>query len=140
MKKELKKAMIKAVRSMYKSLPVLFGILLLISLANVIIPKTVYSSVFGGNPFFDPFIGSFFGSILAGNPITSYIIGGELLEQGISLLAVTSFLVAWVTVGFVQLPAESVILGKRFAIVRNITSFLLAIVVAAITVSIWGLL
>jgi hypothetical protein len=68
----------------------------------------------------------------------SYIIGGELLKQGISLIAVTAFIVAWVTVGFIQLPAESMILGKKFAFVRNILSFIFAIIVALITVVILG--
>ena len=86
------------------------------------------------------FIGSFIGSISAGNPITSYIFGGELLSQGISLLAVTAFIVAWVTVGFIQLPAESIILGRKFAILRNLSAFVLAIVVAVITVLILGVI
>jgi len=49
-------------------------------------------------------------------------------------LAVTAFLVAWVTVGLVQLPAEVMMLGKKFAIIRNITAFIFAIIVAIITI------
>ena len=71
--------------------------------------------------------------------MTSYVLGGELFKQGVSLVAVTAFLVAWVTVGLVQLPAESMILGKRFAITRNITAFILSIIVAIITVSVVSL-
>ena len=137
---ELKQALVKSARAIYKSLPILLGVILLISLANAVIPKTVYASFFRGNPIFDSFIGSAIGSILAGTPITSYIIGGELLNQGISLLAVTAFLVAWVTVGLVQLPAESMLLGKKFAIIRNITAFVFAIIVAIITIAILGVL
>ena len=139
-KKELNQAIVKSARAMYNSVPILLGIILLISLANAIMPKTVYASFFRGNAFFDSFIGSAIGSILAGTPITSYIISGELLNQGISLLAVTAFLVAWVTVGIVQLPAEAALLGKRFAIIRNITAFIFAMVVAIITTIILGVL
>ena len=131
--KKLKEALIKSAKSLYQTLPILIGAILLVSLANALIPKTFYSTVFRNNIFLDPFIGSAIGSILAGSPITSYIIGGELLKQGISLVAVTAFLVAWVTVGMVQLPAESVMLGKKFAVVRNITAFLFSIIVAIIT-------
>ena len=80
------------------------------------------------------------GSILAGNPITSYIIGGELLAQGISMTAVTAFLVAWVTVGMVQLPAESILLGKRFAVTRNIAAFVFSVIVAILTTVVVGAL
>jgi len=138
--KKLKEALIKSAKSLYQTLPILIGAILLVSLANALIPKTFYSTMFRNNLFLDPFIGSAIGSILAGSPITSYIIGGELLKQGISLVAVTAFLVAWVTVGMVQLPAESVMLGKKFAVVRNITAFLFSIIVAIITTIIVGVL
>ncbi|MBN2421926.1 hypothetical protein JXB41_01755 [Candidatus Woesearchaeota archaeon] len=117
-------------------LPVIAGVILLIGLVNTLIPKSFYTELFRGNFFLDPLIGSVMGSILAGSPITSYVLGGELLNQGVTLIAVTAFIVSWVTVGFVQLPAESMILGKKFAITRNVLSFVFAIVVAIITVGI----
>jgi len=140
MNPKLKQAVVKAGKALYKSLPVLLSVILLISLINTLVPKSFYTTVFQKNIFLDSFIGSALGSILAGNPVTSYILGGELLNQGISLIAVTAFLVAWVTVGLVQLPAESLLLGKKFAILRNILSFVFAIFVAIITVLIIGVL
>jgi len=120
------------------SMPILFGILLLISLANTLIPKEFYSSLFTKNAIIDSFIGALFGSIAAGNPITSYIIGGELLKQGISIIAITAFIVSWVTVGIIQFPAESFMLGKRFAVARNIVSFVTAIIIAIATAATLG--
>ncbi|KYK24433.1 hypothetical protein AYK26_06705 [Euryarchaeota archaeon SM23-78] len=140
MDKKLKHAIKKSAKAMYKALPILLGVILLISLANTLIPKSIYSSLFSKNIFLDSIIGSALGSILAGNPITSYILGGEFLNQGISLVAVTAFIVAWVTVGIVQLPAEIMLLGKKFAITRNITAFVFSTIVAIITVVIVGLI
>ncbi|MBN2459250.1 hypothetical protein JXB28_03110 [Candidatus Woesearchaeota archaeon] len=140
MDKKLKQAIAKSAKAMYHALPVLIGVLLLLSLASALIPKSIYSSLFSKNIFLDSIIGSGLGSILAGNPITSYIIGGEFLKQGISLAAVTAFIVAWVTVGLVHLPAEIMLLGKKFAITRNLTAFVLTVIVALITASIVGLL
>ncbi|MBW2982170.1 hypothetical protein KY343_04795 [Candidatus Woesearchaeota archaeon] len=139
-KATLEQTAFKAAKSLYSMFPIILGIILLISLVNVIIPKTFYSSVFKGNILTDSFIGSFIGSISAGSPATSYIIGGELLKQGISLIAVTAFLVAWVTVGLVQFPAESMLLGKKFAVIRNIIAFIFSMIVAVITVLILGVL
>ena len=99
-----------------------------------IIPKDFYRNVFTGNIILDPILGSIFGSIAAGNPVTSYVIGGELLEQGVSLLAVTGFIIAWVTVGIVQLPAEAYLLGTRFAVFRNLISFVFSILIAILMV------
>ena len=103
-------------------------------LAITAIPKEFYAAVFSGNKFLDPLIGAVLGSVLGGNPITSYILGGELLKQGVSLLAVIAFLLTWVTVGVIQLPAESLMLGRKFAIIRNSVSFLTAIVMAVLVV------
>jgi len=61
-----------------------------------------------------------------------------MLSQGVGLIAVTAFIVSWVTVGIIQLPAESAILGKRFALLRNLTAFVFSIIVAIITVLILG--
>ncbi len=125
----------KALTSFSKALPMLIGVVLLLGLFRTFVSKETISSVFTGDVMSDTLIGALIGSVSAGNPILSYIIGGELLNEHVSLFAVTSFIVAWVTVGMVQLPAEAAILGKRFAIVRNILSFILAILVSMATVA-----
>lgn len=130
----IKQSFIKTLNSFRQVLPIIFGVIMLVSLSIVVIPKSFYASIFTGNKITDPLFGAIFGSIAAGNPITSYIIGGELLGQGVSLIAVTAFILAWVTVGVVQFPAESLMLGKRFAITRNIISFITALIVAVLTI------
>ena len=120
----------KTVSSFLQIIPVLLGILLLLSLVNAAVPPEAYAGLFTGNPLVDPFIGALFGSVAGGNPITSYIIGGELVAIDISITAVTAFILSWVTVGLITLPAEMEILGKRFAIARNLISFVFSIVIA----------
>lgn len=139
-KNQLKQAGIKTYNNFKQFLPILLGIILLIALMQTALPKNFWSNIFIGNNFLDPLIGAIFGSIAAGNPLTSYIIGGELLDVGVSLVAVTAFLLAWVTVGVIQLPAESLMLGKKFAIIRNIVSFFSAIVIAVLVVFTIGIL
>ena len=106
----------------------------MVSLISTAIPKEFIFSIFKNNFILDPIFGSFFGSIFAGNPVVSYIFAGELLKQGISLIAITAFIVSWVTVGIIQIPAESAILGKKFTILRNLSAFIFAIFVAIITI------
>ena len=137
--KNFKESFWKAGRSLFFNLPIILGILILIGLFRELINFEIYSKLFS-NSFLDSFIGASLGSILAGNPVSSYILGGELLSQGVSLIAVTAFLVSWVTVGIVQLPAESLMLGKKYAITRNIVAFLSSILVAIITVGVISLL
>ncbi|MEA2074358.1 MAG: permease [Euryarchaeota archaeon] len=124
-----------AIKSFGTTLPMLLGVILLLGLFSVFVTSEMISSVFTGELLRDTVIGSLIGSISAGNSIVSYIIGGELLKEQVSLFAVTAFIVAWVTVGVLQFPAEATILGKRFAIARNILGFILAIVVSIATVT-----
>lgn len=140
MKSRAVEAINKAAKGIWSAVPIITGVILLVGLLMSAVPKEFYSAVFTKNPLFDSIIGSAIGSVLAGTPITSYIIGGELLAQGVSLIAITAFIVAWVTVGVVQFPAEAFLLGRRFAITRNIISFVFAIVVAIVTVAILGVL
>jgi len=128
----------KTLMSFKQTMPMLIGVMLLTSLALTAIPGELFQLIFTGNIIIDPLIGALMGSISAGNPINSYIIGGELLYAGVSLIAVSAFIIAWVTVGIIQLPAESMMLGRRFAIVRNTLSFLTAIIISIILVLILG--
>ena len=125
----------RAFKSLGSALPMLLGVVLLLGLFLTCVPKQFIASVFTGELFRDTVIGSAVGSISAGNPITSYIIGGELMKGGVSLFAITAFIVTWVTVGIVQFPAEAAFLGRRFAFIRNALGFILAILVSIATVT-----
>lgn len=113
---------------------VLLSVILLISFIINAIPKDFYSRIFTQNKIIDSFIGALIGSISAGNPINSYVIGGELMNQGVGLIAITAFILSWVTVGVIQLPAESLMLGKKYALYRNGISFISAIIISILTV------
>jgi predicted Fe-Mo cluster-binding NifX family protein len=139
-----KTTLLEALRSSYNQfmnlLPIMLGVVLLIGLFNIFLSREFVPLMFSGSKVQDTLLGACMGSILAGNPINGYIIGGELLEQGVSLFAVTALLVAWVTVGLIQLPAEIAALGRGFALVRNAVSFLLSIITAIVTVTILDLI
>jgi len=115
-------------------LPIFVGVVLLVGLFTACISKEFLSSIFSGNTLLDTLIGTGLGSILAGNPINSYVIGGQLLEQEVSLFAVTAIISAWVTIGMVQLPAEMAALGKKFALIRNALSFAMCVAISFLTV------
>ena len=133
-KKDIVISFFDAFKSFGTTFPILLSVILLLGLLRTFLSNQVLSAVFTGELLRDTIIGSLIGSISAGNAVTSYIIGGELIKQNISLIAITSFMVAWVTVGVIQFPAEATILGRRFACVRNITGFILSILISIATV------
>jgi len=122
------------VKQFFSLLPMMIAVVLLIGLFTAFVSGEALASIFSGNDWLDTLWGACFGSILAGNPISSYIIGGELMEQGISMFAITALIVSWVTVGLVQLPAEITALGRKYALLRNFICFVFAIPVAMLTV------
>ena len=108
----------------------ILAIILLSGLIMEFIPLNQMSEFLGGGIFIDGLIGGGVGSISIGNPLVSYVLGGELLGQGVSLMAVTALIVSWVTVGSIQLPAEIQTFGARFALVRNGLAFIFSLLVS----------
>ena len=124
----------KTVRTFINVLPIIVGMILMTSLVVTVFPEQISSGLFGNGDILDTLLGASIGSIATGHPLASYLLGGELLRGGVGLIAVTALLVTWVTVGIVQLPAEALMLGARFAVYRNIISFAAAIAIAFLTV------
>lgn len=136
----IRQAAQQTLRAFVNLLPIIFGMLLLTSLALTVLPPSLVAKIFGHGELADVVLGAGFGGIVTGHPLASYILGGELLAMDVSLIAVTAFIVSWVTVGIVQLPAEALLLGGRFAIHRNLLCFASAIFLAYMTVYTLGLL
>ncbi len=129
-KKELKRAF----AGLVSMLPMIVAIVGLVGLFQAFVTKEMLASLFTGDPVRDTFVGTVAGGIAVGQALISYILGGELLEQGVSMYAVTAFILAWVTLGVVQLPAEAEVLGGRFTLWRNVLAFLSTLAVAIATV------
>ncbi len=122
------KTALKKTRKMFLTvLPILAGMLLLIGLAVTLLPQRISAALFSGAPLGDAVKGAAMGSVATGMPVISYVLGKGLLDAGVGLTAVTALILSWVTVGMVQLPAESMLLGRRFAVLRNLSSFILAV-------------
>ena len=116
----------------------LVSIIGLVGLFQIFITKEMLASLFSGDPLIDTLIGTLSGAVAVGQPIVSYILGGELLEEGISMYAVTAFVLAWVTLGIVQLPVEAEVLGLRFTIYRNLLALIATLLVSILTVQTLG--
>lgn len=129
------------IQAFYKSatgfalnLPMLTGIILLTGLIEVFITPEMLSSLFSGHPFYDTLIGTVSGGISVGQPFVSYLIGGELLNNGMSYYTVTAFIASWVTLGVVQLPYEYSVFGGRFTLIRNLLAFIFVLLITFVTV------
>ncbi len=117
-------------------LPMMLGIVGLVGVFRAFITREMLASLFTGHAVHDTLIGTLAGMIAVGQALVSYVLGGELLGQGVSLYAVAAFILAWVTLGVVQLPLEAEVFGIRFTLLRNLLAFLFTIVTAV--ASVWS--
>jgi uncharacterized membrane protein YraQ (UPF0718 family) len=121
--------------------PILLAVIGLVGLFKTYVTPEMIQLLFTGNTLLDTFTGTIAGAISVGQPFISYFIGGELSSGGISLYAVTAFILSFVSLGIIQLPLEYSLFGTRFTLIRNLLSFLFAMLIAFMTVltlELWG--
>ncbi len=109
----------KSAANIFRMSPMIAGVVGLAALLTNYVRIEQLQSIFSGDVLSDTIKGTIAGSIMLGNAVISYILGGELLQKGISYYAITAFLLAWVSIGIVQIPLEIRFFGKRFVIIRT---------------------
>ncbi len=131
----VKKAFLNATKGFVSIFPIILAVIGLIGLSQVYITSEMLSTLFGFSSFLDTIIGTLIGAISSGNGAISYVVAQGLQEQGVSLYALSSFILAWVTLGFVHLPAESSVFGVRFTVYRNILTLISTILIIYLTIT-----
>ena len=128
----------RGLRQFQGFLPLLAGVVLLLGLFRGFVPEQALLSMFSGSVLYDSFWGACMGSILAGNPVNSYVIGKSLFNAGVDMAGITALMLAWVNVGLIQLPAESKSLGTGFALIRNFAAFIVVVLMSSVLFSLTG--
>lgn len=124
-----------AARLLLSIMPMIIAVIGLVGIFEVVVTPQMLKSLFSGSPLTDTLIGTAAGGLSVGQPFLSYIIGGELLDDGISLYAVTAFILSFVTLGVIQLPLEAELFGLRFTVVRNLLALAFALIISVATVA-----
>ena len=137
---DIKKRLKPAINTI-KTVPLIVSTLsFFILLKNILLESGVLNSFLLLPAWFSTLLFTLAGSIFAGNPVNSYILSGYFYSQGVPLIALTSFIIAWVTVGLAQMPVEQEYFGWKFVIVRNLISFVLSILAASLIVILYLIL
>lgn len=108
------------------NLPIILGILLLIALIKNYVSMSFLYTI--ENKFLLWVFVDILWGLFAGNPINSYIIASEFWPIADNIIIIWTFLISWVTVGIVQIPAESYYFGKKYTIIRNILAFIFSLI------------
>ncbi len=136
----LKKAFTKALISFISISPMLIAVMGLVGLMQVYLTPEILSAFFGHGSLIDTLVGTLAGAVSMGQGMISYVVAEGLMEEGVSNYALSAFILAWVTLGFVQLPAEASIFGLKFTFYRNILTLISTIIIAYVTVLTVGIL
>ena len=128
------KAFKKAIIGFISLSPMLLAVIGLVGLMQIYITPEMIKTLFGYSDFTDTLIATFVGGISVGQGIISYVIAEELLAQGVSLFALSAFVLSWVTLGFIQLPAEASVLGVHFTLIRNALALISTLLVSYLSI------
>lgn len=105
----------------------------LIGLLTVFVPPSLIERYLGAEGGLGSLlVGDLLGSIAAGPPVAAYPMAASLLDAGAWAPAVAAFIVSWTLVGFISIPFEARVFGMRFAIWRNVISFVFAMVIGVL--------
>ncbi len=102
----------------------------LVGLLDVFVPPALIERLLGEHGgVMSLLVGDLLGSVAAGPPVAAYPVAASLLKGGAWAPGVATFIVSWTLVGFVSLPFEARTFGPRFAVARNLLSFVFAMVI-----------
>ena len=115
-------------------LPAFSTMLILVSVVLFLIPDTVISNYLGNSgKFTGVLFASFLGSITMMPGFISFPLCGILLEKGVLYMVLSAFTTTLMTVGVLTFPIEKAYFGTKVTILRNVLSFIIALIVAFMT-------
>ena len=123
-----------ALKKLVNILPAFLSMLILVSIILYLIPDNIILKYLGNhNKFIGIMLGSLFGSITLMPGFIAYPLCGILLKKGVTYMVLSAFSTTLMMVGILTYPIEKAYFGTKVTIIRNLISFLIAIVVALIT-------
>lgn len=132
-KARVKQAM-KQSRSMMKTMiGDIVGIIFLIGLVLTFIPPSSIEAALGSsNTLWGSAIAAIAGSITLIPAFVAFPLVGSLVQNGASIIPAAAFLTTLTMVGVVTFPLEKREFGTKFALARNLLSFVAALMIAAL--------
>lgn len=125
-----KKAVKIAWKKFSKILPGYLKILMILSVV-LLVPNELIARYLGeSSSYLGILIGGLFGSITMMPGFIAYPLAGVFLDLGVSYMVIASFVTTLMMVGVATYPVEKQYFGKRSTIIRNVTAFGIAMIIA----------
>ncbi len=115
-------------------LPVFLIMLLLVSVVLYLVPGDSIRMYLGiENRYLAVFLASIIGSAIIMPGFIAFPLAGMLLAEGVPYMVLSAFTTTLMMVGVLSFPVERAYLGAKVAIVRNLISLFVALIIAVIT-------
>jgi uncharacterized membrane protein YraQ (UPF0718 family) len=127
------KSLSVALKSFIRILPMVLVIIIFIGLLLGFVPPDKISRIIGEQSGFGGVvITALLGAVLHIPSLISFPLASSLLKVGASVTATSAFITTLTMIGTVTLPLEIKELGRKFTLLRNGVSFMIAIIIAFI--------
>lgn len=131
-KKKTFEAMKKSKGMMGNMLGEIIAIIFMIGLVLTFIPPESIKSVLGSeNTALATIIAAVAGSVTLIPAFVAFPLVGSFVDVGASIVPAVAFLTTLTMVGIVTFPLEKKEFGFKFALIRNVLSFVMALIIAA---------
>jgi len=124
-KERTKKALKSVLKISLNVLPVLFFIFVIMGIISIFVSRETIASLLGSKSgIIGILLGEIIGAVALIEPAAVYPFSGTLLNKGASYAVIYAFIGTAILIGIATLPAEIKFLGKRFTLVRNLSTFI----------------
>ncbi len=130
-RRKTRTAMVKGLRMFWGILPVLLGVLALVSLVLAAVPPATIEHTISGSGALPFFTALGIGSVALIPGLIAYPLAGVLRTNGASTPVLAAFITSLMMVGVLTLPLEARFFGWRVALMRNALALCGALAVAA---------
>ena len=131
--KKTKKAFKIGAKKLWKITPTFLSIIVAISIVLYLLPNDIIIKYLGGSKSYQSiFTALTIGSITVMPGPIVYPLCALLVDNGVSYTIIAAFSTSLMMVGIMTFPVESEYFGKKFAILRNLTSIIIAFIIAIV--------
>jgi len=130
-RKKTKKALMIGFKKFRKILPS-FGLMVVaVAIALPLLPPEFIAKTLGqDNHWLGMLLGGSIGSVSMMPGFIAFPLSGVLIEQGVPYMVIAAFTTTLMMVGILSFPIEQKYLGTKVALVRNVVSLVITVLVA----------
>ncbi len=131
-KAQTKVSFIKAKAMISSMISKIILVLLLVGFILALIPQQSIEELLGKGDLLSTISAALIGTVTIIPAFVAFPLVGSILDGGASIVVAVSFLTTLTMVGIATFPIEVSEFGIKFAVVRNVLSFIFAIIVALV--------